>query len=178
VDGANDDPLPANDSSSAIVTATPAVFSSDLTIVKTGPDEPVFTSSPVDYTITVTNSGPDAATSVVVTDELPPGTTLSSVSTNVVDSVCTGTSTIVCTVPEIGANAAFSVFLRVISPARTGPFTNTASVSSANADPDPSDNASSVTLTAAASAGIPTLSGAALLAALVLLAAAALLALR
>ena len=47
------------------------VGEADLEITKSDSPDPVTTGSDLTYTITVTNNGPDAATSVTVTDTLP-----------------------------------------------------------------------------------------------------------
>ena len=45
----------------------------DLSLTKTDSPDPVSTGAPLTYSIRVSNAGPDAATNVVVTDNLPKG---------------------------------------------------------------------------------------------------------
>jgi uncharacterized repeat protein (TIGR01451 family) len=52
------------------------------------------------YTIAVKNPGPDAATNVVVTRELPAGSSLVSTS---LPNVCSGRSKVTCTFPSFPA---------------------------------------------------------------------------
>lgn len=63
------DPVPANNTDSAEITVNP---SADLQIVKTGPATRDVDNN-MTYNLAVTNLGPDPATGVVVTDDLPNG---------------------------------------------------------------------------------------------------------
>ena len=65
------DTNPANNSATDTDTLTPQA---DLSITKTDSPDPVAPSQPLVYTISVSNAGPAAATSVVVAESLPPGT--------------------------------------------------------------------------------------------------------
>src|SRR6476661_2495911 len=54
--------------------APAASGTSDLSLTKADSPDPVFAGAPITYSIAVANAGPDAATNVVVTDNLPKGT--------------------------------------------------------------------------------------------------------
>lgn len=84
------DPSEANNGGDADVTVTPVA---DVQVVKTG-SASVAAGGSATYTLTATNSGPSAATGVVLRDTLPSGMTFVSL------SVPAGTS---CTTPSVGA---------------------------------------------------------------------------
>ena len=104
----------------------------DLTINKTGPTT-VVAGAAFDYVLTVNNVGTVATSNVAVTDTLPAGVALTSVTTTSL-FVCSPTNgtgvTVVCTGGSVNAGQNATITLHVTAPA-TGPLTNTASV-----DPD------------------------------------------
>src|SRR5947209_2400675 len=114
----------------------------DLTISKTGPA----TAAPntdITYTITITNTGPDAASSATLTDPLPAGLTFKSLTPDPAWScsqpALDSGGTISCETSNFqsGSNATFTLVAHVPSGATPGDFiTNVASVSSTD---DPSD---------------------------------------
>lgn len=122
----------------------------DLAITKTGPALAA-PGSNITYNLTVTNNGPQDATSIVVTDNLPPGATLVSCSSPL--GTCGGTAA----APTIAfgslANGS-SVGATLIVTAPLSPngtvLSNTASVTGAGIDPNPNNNSSfaNTTLTA------------------------------
>jgi uncharacterized repeat protein (TIGR01451 family) len=123
----------------------------DLVITKSGPvSGTVQPSATFFYNLSITSNGPDTVGPVTVTDALPPGVTFVDAQTNVFGGSCSGTSTVTCTIPLLGPNAFAGVSIQVMAPSPLGPFTNTATVSSAASDPNPANNTSSVTLTVAA----------------------------
>jgi uncharacterized repeat protein (TIGR01451 family) len=70
------DPIPANNGGAAAASrvVTQVVAVADVAVAKTGPTSASIGAA-LSYTIVVSNAGPGAATSVVVTDTLPPGMT-------------------------------------------------------------------------------------------------------
>jgi uncharacterized repeat protein (TIGR01451 family) len=134
----------------------------DLTVTKTGPAS-VDHGEPIDYVITVTNVGPEAATNVVVTDTIPSGTTF--VSATPSQGNCSGTTTVTCTVGALENGASATINLRVTAPTVNGEISNTASADSDETDPTPAAGTASTFVVGAAAnvAGIPTLSEWALL---------------
>jgi uncharacterized repeat protein (TIGR01451 family) len=120
-------------------------------------------------TITITNDGPDEATNVVLTDDLPAGLTLVSASTTA--GTCNDTDPVVCTVPALASGASVTVTL-TLQAASAGSFTNSVFVTS---DQDVAGETDSETFTvtpaaAGAVAAIPTASEYGLFALMALLA--------
>jgi uncharacterized repeat protein (TIGR01451 family) len=111
--------------------------SADLSITKSAPAS-VQTGASLTYTIQVTNNGPDAASSVVLTDPLPAGSAFVSAAGGM---SCTHNSGIVnCTTPQIASGSSATVLLTVTAPQQATTLSNTASVSSATTDPNGTNN--------------------------------------
>ena len=116
----------------------------DLSITKTDEPDPVAVGAPLTYTIDVVNDGPAPATEVRVTDTLPSGVTVTSITPSQGDCTRIG-SAVTCLLGLIGRNGAARVAI-VLNPGSTvRPITNTARVSSELRDPDESDNSASAT---------------------------------
>ena len=128
-----------------------AAASADLSITKAANGGAFSVGQTVDYTITVQNAGPDAATGVVATDVLPANTTF--VSATPSQGSCAGTTTITCTLGTLNNGAGATIDLRV-RPTVTGPLSNTASVTSGVADPNGANGSSTSTITVAAGAAV------------------------
>jgi uncharacterized repeat protein (TIGR01451 family) len=134
----------------AATNATTSRRTADLAIVKSAPA----TATPgtnFDYTLTVTNNGPNPSTGAIVSDALPAGLTFVSAS-----SGCAFASgTITCTLGTLasGASAPLTVSVHASSPfSGAAPIVNGASVTAVNeVDPDTSNNAGTAS-TALASA--------------------------
>jgi uncharacterized repeat protein (TIGR01451 family) len=140
------DPVPGNNSAS--VTETPQ--QADLALAKTAPPF-ANVGSPVLFTVTVHNSGPDAATDVVVHDAVPTGFSFltATPSQGVYDSV-TGD----WTVGTVAASASQQLTLTATLTSST-PSQNTATVSHSDQfDPDTSNNSASAGVQAAADLGL------------------------
>lgn len=140
------DPDPSNNSASANVTV-PAT--ADLSITKAGTGTNPQAGQPYTYTLGVTDNGPDAASSVVVSDNLPSQFTATSATGGGFTCQLPGSAggTLVCTRP------ALAVTDGTLQIAVTGTFAgssaaetaaNTAFVSSQTADPDQSNNIASL----------------------------------
>ncbi|MFN0182137.1 MAG: hypothetical protein ACKVZ0_25310 [Gemmatimonadales bacterium] len=155
---ATSDPTPANNDGSAPASRVATTVSplADVAVTKTGPAT-ANAGDDVNYTITVTNSGPSAATAVIVTDTIPAGMTF-------VSATAGGTvAGNVVTWPAIGtlaatASQAFTVVTRATA---GGVYTNIAAATSTTADSDPTNNngsapAARVTTTIAAVADVVT----------------------
>jgi len=135
--------------------------STDLGIVKADSPDPVSVGSTLRYTIQVQNLGPDAATGVTVTDQLP----------KTVDFVSATASTGQCTrkgrkvscgigtlrAPTIDYGGAPTVTVSVV-PRQVGTISNTASVKGDQKDPVASNDKATATTTVvgpAACRGVP-----------------------
>ena len=131
--------------------------SADLSISKTTAATTFEPGDQITYTITVENEGPNDATSLTVTDVLPPGLTL--VSASGTGWTCNGTTTVTCTLPVLAADATSTITL-VATASGSASITNTATVSAASADDAPGNNSAFAVVApaAVAGAGIPTLS--------------------
>jgi uncharacterized repeat protein (TIGR01451 family) len=133
-------------------TVTPT--SSDAAVsISVNPD-PVAPGGALLYTISVTNSGPDAATGVSLTDDLPSGTTFSSLSVPAGWTASTpavgATGTVSVTIASLPAQATttFSLVLQVDSSvANQTTITNSASVHSTSTDSDASNNSAGQSVT-------------------------------
>ncbi len=133
------DPNSGNDSSSASTVAREA----DLAVEKTGPAE-VPDNSDVTYTVTVTNTGPDDAESVTLSDPVPAGMSYVS-ATQDTGPTFACSSAVDCTIATLpaGATATFTFVFHIDEGTE---FTNVATVSTKTADPN-SENDTSTTFT-------------------------------
>lgn len=122
----------------------------DLSVsVQDGPD-PVSINTDLTYTITVANGGANTASSVVLTDTVPSGATLQSVTPS--QGTCSGTTTLTCNLGDI-ANGGTATVTIVVRPTQAGTATNTASVSSNTPDPTGANNQATSTTTVNAAGG-------------------------
>ncbi len=148
VSHAGTDPNPANSASSSEATTVQGT-TADVSIAKTADTATAPNGSAFTYTITVTNSGPDTASNVTMTDVLPPQlqyvsrvvtTTMGTDFSCITPEVHT-TGAVVCSASRMVAGATATLLLHV----RVGPdmvlqtVTNTATVTAATADPDSAD---------------------------------------
>ena len=121
--------------------------SADLSIVMTDAPDPVTAGTNLSYTVTMTNTGPDAAQNARFTVPLPAGTTLVSTAASL-GGTCTAASPIVCTWVGATANAAVrtaTIIATVAANTADGAFLNSsATAASDTSDPDPADNLSTV----------------------------------
>ena len=115
----------------------------DLAITKTAPQTALAGSS-ITYNLTVTNNGPQDANSVVVTDTLPPQTSL--VSCSAANGICGGTSaapTITFNSLANGASETMTIVATTLASQQNGTVvSNTATVSAVGIDPNPANNSS------------------------------------
>ena len=140
------DPAPAYD----VVPGT-----ADLAVAKLATPNPVAPNAPLTYSVTVTNKGSDFAQGVSVTDSLPAGQAF--VSATASQGSCSGAGTVTCALGTM-APASVATVTIVVKPSATGPYTNTASVTSTTTDPTQSNNSASASGnvgTPTASPGIP-----------------------
>lgn len=124
--------------------------STDMAVTASGPSS-VTAGTNATYTITITNNGPNAAQSVVLSDTLPAGSTFVSMTrTSGSDSFTFGNSGSTATATATGniASGSSDTFsLMVFAPANLGngaPFNDTASVSASNPDSNTANNSATV----------------------------------
>lgn len=137
------DPDTSNNTSTASITVEDP--QADLAVTKTLDSTEAVPGKDVTYNIHLTNKGPSQASDVTLTDKLPAGLTLVSVSS--ATEGCTGKDNVItCTYDRLAVGSKKSVtIVATIDPEATGTITNTASVSSPTKDPVPDNNSSTVT---------------------------------
>jgi uncharacterized repeat protein (TIGR01451 family) len=152
--GTNDPNLANN--SATVLTIVGAATTANLAITNSGAPSPVLAGNNITYTVTVTNNGPAASSTVAFTEAVPTNTTFVSVTavSGTTGWTCSATS-ISCTIPTLaaGASTTFTVVVTVGAGTASGTvITDTANVSAATTDPNPSNNVATVT-TVVATAG-------------------------
>lgn len=134
------DPPNVNNSNPVVVQVAPTA---DLRIAKAASPDPLDSTLPASYTLTVHNDGPQDAANVVVTDPLPAGFVFGSV------TGCTAptapdpvTRTLICNVGTVADGADATVTINgTLTPATAGTYvTNSAIVGSTTGDPDTTNN--------------------------------------
>ena len=147
------DPVLANNTS-AVVTHTAAVvtLSADLAITKTVDQASALVGQQIEYTVTITNNGPDAANGAIITDVLPAGFVVDSILKNqfggavtaLPDEVMLAAGHPITTFPAGG-----SVVLTILgdySGGGAGSYNNTATITSPGGVPDPVPGNNSATV--------------------------------
>jgi uncharacterized repeat protein (TIGR01451 family) len=148
VSHAGSDPNPGNSSASSNATTVQGT-TADVSITITTDKLEAAAGGAFTYTITVTNSGPDPASLVTITDVLPPQLQFLDrfvTATNGADFLCSTpevftNGTVTCSASRMapGATATLMLHVRVAPNAALGSVTNTATVTSPTADPDNAD---------------------------------------
>jgi len=131
------DPELSNNKSTAKIEVAPAA---ELKITKTATPEIADVGSEVEYTLHVSNEGPDTAKNTIVTDELPEGEVY------LHSSSCSDTGQLVrCELHEManGAATTIGVVVRLTTPLAEHTVENTAEVSSETFDPNLANNTAS-----------------------------------
>lgn len=150
--GGLNDPDPANNSATDTNTLE---AEADLSVTKTDSPDPVAPNATITYAISVANAGPSDASTVVLTDILPVGTTFASL---VQDSgpvfICVApapstSGTVTCTIATLasGGSAAFTLVVNVAGGAAGSTITNTASIATATLDDNAVNDSATTTTT-------------------------------
>jgi uncharacterized repeat protein (TIGR01451 family) len=152
VSSSSTDNTPGNNNSTA---NTNVINTADLVINKTA--TPTATQgSTITYNISLTNNGPNPATSVSLSDALPANTTFVSEAQNTGPAfICSNPSvgangTVTCTLASMasGATATFSIVVTVSSSAPLGTLNNTATATTTSTDPStPNTSTAGTTIT-------------------------------
>ena len=121
------DPDSNNNSASEQTTAI-RLSMADLSITKNDTIDPVAVGDSINYTITVTNNGPETAKSVVMTDQLPGGVSFISASSSQ-GSCVESNGEVTCNLGDI-ANGESATATIIVIANTDGQITNTASVTS------------------------------------------------
>ncbi len=137
------DPVASNNTATA--TATVLAVAADLSVGAVAVPSTVLLGGNISYIVTVTNAGPSVAASLVLTDTLPAGATVVSITPG------TGTDTVSGNVVTVNfgdlASGGSVTLTIVVMPNAAGSFTDTASAASATSDPVASNNSASATAT-------------------------------
>ena len=138
VSGNEADQDSSNDDDSEDTVIDPSV---DLEVVKVDAADPVTVGDDITYTVTVTNSGPDAATGVTVVDTLPADVSYQSATPD--QGSCSETGGVVtCNLGAVANGASVDVVI-VVTADEDGTVTNDVSVSGNEDDPGPSNDSDS-----------------------------------
>lgn len=136
-----------------------AVSTTNLALTKTDNIDPVAVGNNLIYTLIVSNTGPENATGVTVTDPLPLGTTLVNVSPS---GICTETSGLVtCAIENLAAGASTTVQIE-INVMTANDLVNTALVTGSEIESNYADNTVSQLTTVSSVSPTPTLTSTAI----------------
>jgi len=139
------DPNSANDSDTVTVSV---IHRADLVMGKVASPDPVVAGASLTYTVTVTNNGPNAASSVTVTDTLPAELTFVSCNSTG-GGVCGGTgNNRTVTFASLAAGVSATITIEATIGAATlhgATLSNTASATSATFDPNSANNSATAT---------------------------------
>ncbi len=143
VDGAEEDPDPTNDEDEETIDVDPEA---DLSIEKTADAGTYFAGDNVTFTLAVTNNGPNDATNVEVTDDLPGSLTLVSATPD--QGTCGNTDPLSCDLGTIadGATVEITVIATIANDQAGQSIDNEACVAGDEADPDNTDDCSTETV--------------------------------
>jgi uncharacterized repeat protein (TIGR01451 family) len=128
----------------ALTTVSPINSAADLSISAAGGPSPLYVGGNVTYTLVVTNKGLSVATAVVVSNTLPAGAALGTV-TQSQGTHSTGGNLVVFNLGSIGVSASATMSL-VVSPGVAGFALDTASVSANEVDLYLADNSASASV--------------------------------
>ena len=120
----------------AIFNANPTA---DLSVTKTDDPDPVFTDDPLEYTVSIANAGPGAATAVEVIDTVPTGAIVVSATTT--KGGCNGfEGSVTCNIIILASGENATATIKIYTPQATGTIFNFVNVTSSESDPVPANN--------------------------------------
>ena len=130
----------------------------DVWMTKTASAGSVTSGGQLSYTLITTNNGPDTATAVTVTDALPAGLTIDSV-TPQQGSCSTAGLTVSCNIGNLAVGTYVPVqIVTTVASVTAGTITNSAQASAAEPDPDPANNSDNVSTVIVSAPALPTVS--------------------
>ncbi len=147
VSSSTSDPGPGSNTASATTTVNPKADLSLLKSVAIIPSSPITAGvSTLIYTLFVSNNGPSPAASVVVTDSLPAGLTLTATPIPSQGSCGVAGSTITCSlgIVSLGTFVANIPIQVTVNSSAQGTLNNTATISSPTADENTANNTASI----------------------------------
>jgi uncharacterized repeat protein (TIGR01451 family) len=115
----------------------------DLSVAASAPASGT-TGTNLTYGLTISNAGPLAATPATLTDDIPSGSTLQSVTTS--QGTCSGATIVYCDLGNLNSGSSATVQITV-TPLSAGTLTNTASVTAPQGDPNTANNSAVSTTT-------------------------------
>ena len=130
-------------SATALVTGVPVA---DIAVAMAVSSDQVSAGSNLTYSVTVTNGGPDQASGIILTDTLPSGVTVVSMSPSKGTCTLDGTGVINCDLGNLASGEIATVTV-VVTAKSGGSLANRAAVTSIGSDPIPANNSASVTST-------------------------------
>jgi uncharacterized repeat protein (TIGR01451 family) len=132
---ANENDPDSTNNSDMETTQVIALTGTELALVKSDSVDPVPLGGNLTYTIQVTNNGPEDATGVTLTDNLPASVTFVSASAGCSEN----SGTVTCAIGNLDAGTNVSVTIDVTT-TQGGTISNTASVTGNETDPFPDNN--------------------------------------
>lgn len=148
------DVVPENDVSTDANTVLQPL--TDLEIAQSDVPDPVIAGSDLLYILEIGNSGPSSATSLVLTDTLPPGSSLLFVESDV--WLCSEAGGVLsCTANELQPFETPQVRVTLRPPSTVGQVTNTVTISALEADPDSGNNTATEVTTVLQAIDVPAL---------------------
>lgn len=159
-----------SNNNSASVT-TPLTNSVDLVVAKTDTPDPVVAGQTITYTVTVTNDGPSDAAGVSLSDNIPDGLRITSVTGTVgstaissgsitipasaQDTTAANTDDITVAIGSLVDNAIATItVIGVVLPSTRGSLSNVATATTSSNESDNTDNSATATSTVNATSGL------------------------
>ncbi len=139
VSGDETDSNSTNNTATASTTVRPKT---DLSVGQSARPTPALLGNLLTYAVVVANTGPSAATGVVLTDTLPAGVTLASAPAGCSQSA----GVVTCSIGALSGGTSVTTTLTV-TPAATGLMTNSVSVTGNEFDPNAANNSNSLSTT-------------------------------
>ena len=113
----------------------------DISVTKSDSPDPVTQGSPLTYTVTIANAGPNTAQTVLLTDTLPAGVSFN-FATITQGSCAIAFPTLACQIGSMNSGDSVTMIIRV-TPNTPGVITNSAVVTTATNDPNTANNSDS-----------------------------------